>query len=58
LGNLGVQGDGAVIPGVAACGVGVEATGIVDSIRAGSKGAACRGRETGAVAGGTVGGTD
>ena len=42
----------------AACGVGVEATGISDGVGAGGKGAACGGRKTGAVVGGAVGGTD
>jgi hypothetical protein len=39
----------------AACGGGVEATGIRDGVRAGGKGAPCGGRETGAVVGSVVG---
>jgi hypothetical protein len=71
LGGLGVWGDGAEIPGVAACGVGVEAVGIGDGagvdtaacacdgffLCAGCKGWACGGRDTGPEAGGAVGGT-
>jgi len=52
------NGPGAWIVDCPACGVRVEATGIGDGVRAGSKGAACEGCETGTATGGAVGGTD